>query len=132
MTTAVPDVMPIATKLCELCREGKHIEAIETLYADNVVSCEPMEMPGHPKKLDGKDAVLGKSQWFFENNEIHGGEIKGPYPFDDGRFAAWMSMDITPKAGPMAGQRIQMEEVCLYTVDNGKIVKEEFFYNAGG
>ena len=73
-----------------------------------------------------------KSEWFFRANEIHGGEIKGPYPFDDGRFAAWMSMEITPKEGPMAGQRIHMEEVALYHVDGGQIVKEEFFYGAEG
>ena len=31
----------------------------------------------------------------------------------------------------MAGQRMQMEEAGLYTVDNGKIIKEEFFYDVG-
>jgi ketosteroid isomerase-like protein len=29
----------------------------------------------------------------------------------------------------MAGQRMQMEEVGLYTVEDGKIVREEFFYS---
>lgn len=28
----------------------------------------------------------------------------------------------------MAGRRMQMEEVCLYTIKEGKIVREEFFY----
>jgi hypothetical protein len=40
------------------------------------------------------------------------------------------SYDITPKAGPMAGKRVQMEEVGLDTVAGGKIV-EEFFYSSG-
>ena len=39
--------------------------------------------------------------------------------------------DITPKAGPMAGNRMTMQEMGLYTVAKGKITKEEFFYDMG-
>jgi hypothetical protein len=31
----------------------------------------------------------------------------------------------------MAGQRMRMEEVGMYTVQGGKIVREEFFYTMG-
>lgn len=31
----------VADKLVQLCREGKHEQAIDELYADNVVSKEP-------------------------------------------------------------------------------------------
>ena len=109
--------MNVGQQLVDLCNQGRHLEAVETLYADDVVSVEAFEMPGHPKELRGKEAVLGKSKWF-----------KGPYPCADGRFAAWMSMDITPREGPMAGKRLTMEEVCLYYVENGRITREEFFY----
>jgi ketosteroid isomerase-like protein len=34
-------------------------------------------------------------------------------------------MDVTPKAG---GERMQMKEVALYTVKDGKIAQEEFWY----
>ena len=36
-------------------------------------------------------------------------------------------MDVTPK---MTGQRVSMVEVGVYTVEDGKIVREEFYYNA--
>lgn len=32
----------------------------------------------------------------------------------------------------MAGQRMQMQEAALYTVTDGKIVHEQFFYDMGG
>ncbi len=32
----------------------------------------------------------------------------------------------------MAGKRMTIEESALYTVKDGKIVREEFFYNMGG
>ena len=43
-----------------------------------------------------------------------------------------MNYDVTAKVGPRAGQRMKMEEAGLYTVKNGKIVQEEFFYSMGG
>ena len=61
MTTTVNDTATVGKKLIDLCNAGEHIKAIETLYADNVVSCEAMEMPGHPAVMEGKAAVLGKS-----------------------------------------------------------------------
>jgi len=41
------------------------------------------------------------------------------------------NFDVTPKNGPMAGKRMRMEEVGMYTVKGGKIVREEFFYTLG-
>ena len=32
----------------------------------------------------------------------------------------------------MAGKRMTLDESALYTVKDGKIVKEEFFYDMGG
>ena len=37
-------------------------------------------------------------------------------------------MDVTPKA---SGERMQMDEVAVYTVKDGKIVQEEFLYAMG-
>jgi hypothetical protein len=40
--------------------------------------------------------------------------------------AVHFNFDITSQ--PMAGLRFQMEEIALYTIEDGKIAKEEFFY----
>ncbi|ASD65505.1 nuclear transport factor 2 family protein [Bdellovibrio bacteriovorus] len=61
---------------------------------------------------------------FDEQMEMHGIEVEGPFPFGD-RFAVHYKMDATEKK---TNKRIKMEEVALYTVKDGKIVKEEFFY----
>jgi hypothetical protein len=50
---------------------------------------------------------------------------RAPYPHGD-RFMLYFKYDVTPK---QAGQRITIEETGLYTVQHGKIVKEEFFYS---
>lgn len=120
----------IGRKLVALCQEGKHLEALDTLYARDAESVEAMGTPEMPARIKGVDAIRKKGEWWFANNEIHGGSTKGPFPNGDS-FAVIFTMDVTAKKGPMAGKRMQMEEVALYTVQGGKIVKEEFFYSMG-
>ena len=40
-----------------------------------------------------------------------------------------MKYDVTPTSGPHKGKRMQLDEAGLYTVRDGKIVQEEFFYD---
>lgn len=56
--------------------------------------------------------------------------MEGPYPHGD-RFIAHFKMEVTAKNGPMAGKRMVMDEAALYTVKDGKIIHEEFFYAMG-
>ncbi len=123
--------MEVGRQLVELCNQGRAIEAIDRLYAPTVVSIEASAPPGMPAKLEGLAAVRGKSQWWQENHDVHALNAAGPWPHGD-RFIATFKLDVTPKAGPMAGRRTTMEEAGLYTVEGGKVVREEFFYSTGG
>ncbi len=56
--------------------------------------------------------------------EIHGGTVSDPVVA--GSFLSLaMSLDLTPRVG---GERFMMEEICVYEVRDGKIVREPFFY----
>jgi hypothetical protein len=87
-------------------------------------------MPEFPQHMKGIEAVRKKNQWWFDNHTIHGGDAMGPWPHGD-RFIVLFKIDVTAKTGPMAGKRMQAEEAGLYTVKDGKIVREEFFYHMG-
>jgi len=125
------DTLEVGKKLVALCNEGKGMEAIETLYSDNIVSIEVMGSPEMPARMEGIEAIRGKSEWWYANHEVHGGEVIGPFPHGD-QFVTYMKYDITPKVGPMAGKRVNMEEAGLYTVKDGKVVQEQFFYDMSG
>lgn len=118
-------VRDVATGLVERCRQGDFMGAIDQYYADDIVSVESVSTPEMPAELRGLASVRGKNEWWAENNEVHGVEIAGPFIGDDG-FAVRYTFDVTPKA---TGQRGTMTEMALYTVDNDRIVREEFFYN---
>lgn len=125
------EALEVGKRLVELCSAGKSMQALDELYADNIVSTEACGSPEMPARMEGIDAIRGKHEWWFANHEVHGESCEGPYPHGD-QFAAVFWMDITSKVGPMAGKRMQMKEVALYTVAGGKIVEEKFFYDMGG
>ena len=114
----------IGTKLVELVRAGKSHEAVESLYARDIISVEAGAAPGENREVKGIPACLEKEKKFEEQNELHGAEADGPYPNGD-RFAVFYRFEITPKG---SGERRKMTEVALYTVKNDKIAREEFFY----
>ena len=121
----------IAAQLVALCRAGRNIEAVDALLSDNVVSVEARGDETMPAEMTGRDTIRGKNEWWVNNHKIHHSSVRGPYPNGD-RFAVIFNFDVTPVSGPMAGQRMRMEEVALYTVSDGKITREEFFYDMSG
>ncbi len=111
-----------ATEFTNLLKQNDHEGAASTYNADDIVSYEAMEGP--MAVCEGKEAVRQKGEWWFANHEVHGGSVEGPFVHGD-QFAVYFTMDITPKA---TGERMTMTEVGLYSVEDGKITEERFFY----
>ena len=61
----------VAQKWAQMCREGKNLDCVNELYADNVVS---KEMPGMPDEIvSGKQNVWNKNKEWLDNvAEFHG------------------------------------------------------------
>jgi hypothetical protein len=115
----------VADKLVEYCREGRNVDAINELYADNIVS---KEVEGAPRALTtGKDDVRTKTiDWYESVEEIHGGEISEPLVAGN-HFTVTMDMDVTYKEHG----RMPMSEIAVFEVKDGKIIAEQFFYSMG-
>ena len=114
----------VANKIVEMCRTGQNLEAIKTLYAPDVVSIEASGPAGMPLEVKGLESVLGKSQWWMDNHEVHGATVEGPIVTGN-QFAVGFKMDVTNKP---SGKRFPMEELGVYHVKDGKVVREQFFY----
>jgi ketosteroid isomerase-like protein len=117
-------VQDIANDLVALCREGKFAESGEKYWAQDVLSVEAGAPPGGDPASRGIDAARGKGEWWASNHDVHGVEVEGPYVNGD-QFVVRFKMDMTPKA---TGQRTTMDEMAVYTIKDGKIVEERFFY----
>jgi ketosteroid isomerase-like protein len=111
-----------AHSFTDLLKAGDHTGAAERFNAEDIVSYEAMEGP--MAECRGRDAVKQKSDWWYANHEIHDAAAEGPFINGD-QFAVRFTMDITAKE---SGQRMQMTEIGLYTVKDGKIAEERFYY----
>ena len=119
------ETVEIGKKLVSFCKEGENVKAINELYADEIVSLEAMQSPeGGGDKAQGIEAIRRKNKQWDESMQVHSMDVQGPFPLGD-RFAVHFKFDATEKK---TNKRMKMEEVGLYTVKNGKIIKEEFFY----
>ena len=126
MTTATaPSTSAVADELVSLCRAGKNTDAINALYSPDIVSIESMGNETMPREQKGIDAIRGKNQWWGENNVVHSATVDGPFVGNDDKFAVYYNYDVTFKP---TGKRNNMEEMALYTVKDGKVVREQFFY----
>ena len=116
--------LEIGKKYVAFCKELQFRECADALFAKDAVSVEAGAPPGQDRTAKGIEAIHAKSKWWQDNHTVHKAEIFGPYPHDD-RFAVRFVYDVTNKP---SNRRFTMDEVGLFTVSNGKIVKEEFFY----
>ncbi|MEO6722156.1 MAG: SnoaL-like domain-containing protein [Ferruginibacter sp.] len=115
-------VKEIADRLVQLCARGQFETAQKELFADDAVSIEPYETPEFAKETHGLQAILEKGKKFESMvDTTHSLEVSEPLIVTSS-FATTLRMNVTMKG---KGQ-MDMTEICLYKVKDGKIISEEF------
>jgi hypothetical protein len=113
----------VASRLAELCRQGKFEAAQKELFAEDAVSIEPHETPDFAKETKGLRAIIEKGHKFESMLEqVHGCTASAPL-IAGNAFALTLAMDVTMKGRG----RVKLEEVCVYEVKDEKVVSEQFF-----
>lgn len=117
-------IQQIAQHYYELAQQQKWSEIIDTYYHDDIECIEPANSKSQPY-TKGKANVIAKAMHFQQMIEtIHNGYTTHPIIAGD-MFSVGMGMDFTMKG---AG-RMQFDEFGVFTVKDGKIVREEFIMN---
>jgi hypothetical protein len=116
----------VAKRVVDLVRKQAWYEALDALYDDNIVSVEAFSMSGSSPETRGKEAVRGKIDWWLNATEVHSFTADGPFVAHD-RFVVQYDAEVTDKEST---QRRKLSEVGVYTVKDGKIVREEFLPRA--
>lgn len=125
MTTSktAPTTQAIANRFNELAQQEKWFEIQEELFADNVKSIEPANSP-YLGYAEGKAPVRKKAADFVKRIEaVHSARTSEPLVCGN-HFAVGRQKDLTVQGHG----RIQINEIMLYEVKDGKIVSEQFFY----
>lgn len=113
-------IKEIADRVVALNRVGDRETIYKELYDGNAVSIENWD--DALVRYEGLEAIGKKAaEWMADVVEIHETACSEPL-VSDSSFAVTFYMDITYKSRG----REKMTELAVYTVKDGKIVKEEF------
>jgi len=115
--------LEIANRLVELCRAGDYETCYKELYSPDAWSIEP-KGKALTEVAKGMDEFAAKGKIWNENmEEFFGSSISDPIVADD-YFSLSMMFDCRMKGE----ERSKTKEICVYKIDGGKIVSEQFFY----
>lgn len=122
-STAVMSAREVANRFNELAQSNAWDKIQDELFAADAESIEPPHSQGL-QSVKGLEAIRQKGQLFQQMvEEVHGGYTTAPVVAGN-HFSVAMGMDVTMKGRG----RMQMDEIAVYEVKDGKIVKEQFFY----
>lgn len=115
----------VARDFTAMLRAGRFVAAGDAYWADAVTSIEPANLAnGIPASISGIAAARAKAEARFGNHAIVELDIDGPFVTGD-QFALFLDILI---ADPTAGVARPFTEIAVFTVRNGRIVEERFFY----
>lgn len=110
-------ITTIAARLTALLQQQQFVEAYEELFDENAVSIDPMYQPD----LKGLSGLIEREKLFLSRAEIK--KIRLSEPILAGNyFSVSLSMDFS-----VAGQDKTISELCIYKVENSKIISQQFF-----
>jgi len=116
--------LEVAQRYVELDKQGLSHQIQPELYSDDCESIEPMGFMGGPQHVKGIEALREKAKRFGEMiEEVYSGYCSEPV-VGGNFFSVAMGMDVKMKGEP----RMQMDEIAVFEVKDGKIVKEQFFF----
>jgi hypothetical protein len=118
-----PTVEEVARSYVEAYRAGRMERALG-LFDPDVVRVAPAETGGEHVELRGLPAIMDNAKRLTADLDIH--QVRADGPFVGGnRFAVRFTFDQTHRP---TNRRSEAAKLCLYTVADGVIVREEVHY----
>lgn len=115
----------VAKRYYELIQMHQYEQIQRELYTPDAVSIEPDNDSNLPLVVTGIEALQQKEGLFFSQvEEMYGGYMSEPV-VSTFFFSMMTGMDVTMRGK----QRKKKEQICVFEVRNGKIVKEQFYYD---
>ncbi len=116
----------VARDFTFMLRQGQYAAARERFWAADVRSIEPHDLPdGIAAEVSGIEAARAKTARWLGSRHIHDLCIDGPFVTGN-QFALFLDMMI---AGPANGADQPFTEIAIFTVRNGQISEERYFYD---
>ena len=120
------NVHDVARDFTDMLRQGQFVAARERYWAENVRIIEPRGLPGGiAAEVSGIEAARAKTARWLGSRHIHDLGIDGPFVTGN-QFALFLDMMI---AGQTGGAGQPFTEIAIFTVRDGQISEERYFYD---
>lgn len=119
-------IAEIGDRLTALCRNGDWQKAYDELYDEKAKSIEPFPSPIAEIETPGLQSIRSKAKRFDGLIEqIFSIDVSAPHIV--GNYLSFtLSMDAAMTG---RGRAMVLSEICVYKVQDGKIISEQFFYS---
>ena len=126
--TQDPTIVSIANDVFAHCKAGD--ESVDYVEYDGKIWDKHFaegwtSIEGDGRVYNGRDEVSAKYREWQQGVTVHDCQVEGPFIGRNG-FSIIFDLDMESTKGEFP--RMRMKEVANYTVENGKVVKEEFCY----
>lgn len=119
------DLVGLGREFVQAMRDRRGIAHVNEIYAENAESVEAVVPPGRDVRIaKGRSAIKAKRGDWVATHDIQSLDADGPYVHPPNKFGVRFEAEVTQKA---TGQKMTLCEVAVYTVEGGRIVREEFF-----
>lgn len=117
----------IARACTALWNQMQYEEAYASWYHPDAVKVEPIAWSQHANEVTGPQAMAEHEQWLWDEwVEVHSIRVaEGPFIGASG-FSVIIESDFTMRD---TGERHVFREVGVFTVEHGKIIREEYLYD---
>ncbi len=116
------EIKQLIDEMNGMIMEGQILEAFEKFYDDDVVMQENNE-----EAREGKDANREYEKKFVDSiEEFHGANVEAVgIDEDNNKTLVQWEMDVTFKGG----DRKKMKQIAVQKWKDGKVIKEQFYYD---
>ncbi|MCI4671233.1 MAG: nuclear transport factor 2 family protein [Bacteroidia bacterium] len=114
----------LATRLYDYVQRGEYFEAYDELFSAEAKAIEPQLAQMGLGEVVGREAIKAKVGQMSEGiAELISREMSAPIV-----SAKHIAFTNIVKARMKDGNEFSLSEICLYEVEEGKIISEQFFY----
>ncbi|MGB3801063.1 MAG: SnoaL-like domain-containing protein [Lewinella sp.] len=115
----------VAQRYHELMQTGQIEQVLKELYSPDIISLEPLNDSQLPRRTEGMAAYREKEKLYFGQIEQMYASFLSPPAVSTVHFTVMLGMDVTIRGK----SRKEKKEIGVFEVRDGKIVREEWFYD---
>lgn len=119
------NLIEIGRAFVQAMQDRRGLENVDEMYAENAESVEAVVPPGrYVRVTSGREAIKAKREDWLKTHDLLNLSADGPYVHPPNRFGVRFEAEVVQKD---TGKLMKLREIAIYSIEEGRIVREEFY-----